>query len=169
MTIILTLLLSALPATALIVITTQSPVISVLALVLFTSFLACSLFIQGFAFVSILYVVVYVGAVAILFIFVIMMIDVRDAEITSTGLSYTKNLPLSFTLATLAFSTLSSVAILHPTVLTLPFHLTLQSDMQALASALYGYSAFHLILLSLLLLTAKIGPITLCIHAKNAH
>lgn len=175
-----TFLIYCLPVAALLVITTSSPVISVLALILFTTFLACILFLQGFSFVSLLYVVVYVGAVAILFLFVIIIINVRDSEIIHTGKSYTNFFPITFSVATLAFVTFYSTVPTHTVMsnntITMQStlgpgytHLFAFSDIQAFADAFYGYSAFHFLLVSLLLLTAIIGPIALCIHTHPSH
>lgn len=160
------MLQTLLPATALLVITTLSPIVSVLALVLFTTIMATILFSQGFTFVGLLYIVVYVGAVAILFIFVIMMIDVREAEIFNVGKAWTKILPVTFFIVGLALLTIS----LDFT----PIQFTnynnahqLLSETQSIAQAFYGFSAFHLVIVALLLLTAMIGPIALCLFSTR--
>jgi len=55
----------------------------------------------GINFIGISYVVIYVGAIAVLFLFVIMMINISLTDIIDTGKQYTKNLPLAFVVASL--------------------------------------------------------------------
>lgn len=49
----------------------------------------------GINFVGISYIIVYVGAIAVLFLFVIMMINIKLTDILETGSQYTKTLPLA--------------------------------------------------------------------------
>lgn len=62
---------------SLLVIVCKNPVYSILFLI--SSFLNCSLllFIIGIEFLAIIFIIVYVGAVAVLFLFVLMMLDLR--------------------------------------------------------------------------------------------
>ena len=70
-------------ASAVLVITTKNPVHSVLFLIL-CFFNAAGLFILlGAEFLAMILVVVYVGAVAVLFLFVVMMLDVDFTELRS--------------------------------------------------------------------------------------
>ncbi len=70
------------------VIAARNPVHSVLFLIL-TFFNAAGLFVLlGAEFLAMLLVVVYVGAVAVLFLFVVMMLDVDFAELKQGFLSY---------------------------------------------------------------------------------
>lgn len=73
---------------AIAVISARNPVHSVLFLIL-TFFTAAGLFVLlGAEFLAMLLVVVYVGAVAVLFLFVVMMLDVDFAELKQGFLSY---------------------------------------------------------------------------------
>ncbi len=75
-------------ASAFMVIAGRNPVTSVLFLIL-TFFNAAGLFILiGAEFLAMMLVVVYVGAVAVLFLFVVMMIDVDFAELRAGFLQY---------------------------------------------------------------------------------
>lgn len=75
-------------ASAFMVIAGRNPVTSVLFLIL-TFFNAAGLFILiGAEFLAMMLVVVYVGAVAVLFLFVVMMIDVDFAELRSGFLQF---------------------------------------------------------------------------------
>lgn len=65
------------------VIISKNPIISVLFLIgLFLS-IACYLLILGISFIGLSYLLVYVGAVSILFIFILMLINVRISELLS--------------------------------------------------------------------------------------
>ena len=73
------------------VITSRNPVHAVLFLIL-AFFNAAGLFVlQGAEFLAMILVIVYVGAVAVLFLFVVMMLDVNFAELRS---GFAKYLPI---------------------------------------------------------------------------
>src|ERR1044072_6212587 len=75
-------------AAAVMVISSRNPVHSVLFLIL-TFFNGAGLFIlMGAEFLALILVVVYVGAVAVLFLFVVMMLDVDFTELRRDMLSY---------------------------------------------------------------------------------
>ncbi len=68
-------------AAGFLVVTARNPVHSVLWLIL-TFFTAAGMFVlMGAEFVAMLLIIVYVGAVAVLFLFVVMMLDVNFAEL----------------------------------------------------------------------------------------
>lgn len=75
-------------AAAFMVVASRNPVHSVMFLIL-TFFSAAGLFIlMGAEFLALLLVMVYVGAVAVLFLFVVMMLDVDFVELKQGFLSY---------------------------------------------------------------------------------
>jgi len=82
-------------------ITSKNPVISVIFLI--TTFVQAAgyLILIGINFIGISYVVIYVGAIAVLFLFVIMMINIKLTDILETGTQYTKNLPLAIAIVSL--------------------------------------------------------------------
>ncbi len=90
-------------------ITSKNPVISVIFLISTFVLAAAYLILLGISFIGISYVVIYVGAIAVLFLFVIMMINIKLTDILETGSNYTKNLPLAITIITLFLSTLSAI------------------------------------------------------------
>jgi NADH-quinone oxidoreductase subunit J len=93
-------------ASALGVVSARNPVHSVLFLIV-TFFNAAGLFVLlGAEFLAMLLVVVYVGAVAVLFLFVVMMLDVDFAELKQGFLSY---LPLGALIALVLFGELALV------------------------------------------------------------
>lgn len=82
-------------------ISSTNPVISVIFLI---STFVCSagyLIMLGVQFIGISYIVIYVGAIAVLFLFVIMMININITDIVETGYNYTKNFPLSIIIISL--------------------------------------------------------------------
>src|ERR1041384_662509 len=75
-------------AAAVMVIAGRNPVHSVLFLIL-AFFNAAALFVlMGAEFLAMILVIVYVGAVAVLFLFVVMMLDVNFAELRQGFLQY---------------------------------------------------------------------------------
>ena len=83
------------------VIISKNPVISVLFLIGLFCGVSCYLLVLGLNFIALSYLLVYVGAVSILFIFILMLINVRISEL----LSYTSNsIPLAVLIA-ISFNT----------------------------------------------------------------
>src|SRR6266704_4197056 len=111
-------------------ITSKNPVISVIFLI--TTFVQAAgyLILIGINFIGISYVVIYVGAIAVLFLFVIMMINIKLTDILETGSQYTKNLPLAlaigslfiyeiFTIMPFSFNNVSIISVLLDILITL--------------------------------------------------
>ena len=73
--------------TSVLVITVKNPIVSVLFLI--GLFLSISVYLisLGFFFIGLSYILVYIGAISILFIFILMLINIRVSEL----LSETKN------------------------------------------------------------------------------
>ena len=66
---------------AILTITTRNPVISVLFLISLFVNIACYLILIEISFIGLSYITVYVGAIAILFLFVIFLLDIKLAEL----------------------------------------------------------------------------------------
>src|ERR1700723_1329595 len=81
------------------IIVTKNPIISVLYLILLFSSISCYLILIGINFIGISYLLVYVGAVSILFLFILMLINIRVSELVNDTKN---NTPLAI-LAILAF------------------------------------------------------------------
>ena len=96
-------------ASGILVITSNNPVISVLFLISVFLNVAGYLVLLGVAYLGLVYIIVYVGAIAILFLFVIIMLNIRLVELLDTGKEYTKNLPLGTLLCSLFFFELLSL------------------------------------------------------------
>ena len=74
-------------------------VISVIFLISVFLNAAGYLILTGINFLGISYILIYVGAITVLFLFVIMLLNIQLEEIVEVGSNYTKNLPLAFTIA----------------------------------------------------------------------
>lgn len=70
----------------------KNPIVSVLFLIGLFSTISCYLILIGLSFIGISYLLVYVGAVSILFIFILMLINIRISELLSGTNNY---LPLA--------------------------------------------------------------------------
>lgn len=83
------------------VITSKNPVIAVTFLISAFVNAAGYLILMGVGFIGISYIIIYIGAIAVLFLFVIMMINIKLTDILETGTQYTKNIPLALALGSL--------------------------------------------------------------------
>lgn len=86
------------------VIVSKNPIVSVLYLI--GLFLSISVFLmmQGLNFIGLSYLLVYVGAVSILFLFILMLINVRISEIVS---STSNSIPLGILVGTILYTIIS--------------------------------------------------------------
>lgn len=78
------------------VIVSRNPIVSVLFLIGLFFSVACYLILLGLDFIGLSYLLVYVGAVSILFLFILMLINVRISELTSEN---TNSIPLVIIIA----------------------------------------------------------------------
>lgn len=88
------LIISAI-SSAILVIISKNPVISVIFLISLVLNSALFLMVKGMPFLGISYILIYLGAIIVLFLFVIMMINIKLTDILETGYQYTKNIPLA--------------------------------------------------------------------------
>lgn len=65
------------------VIVSKNPIISILFLIGLFSSIACYLIVLGLSFIGLSYLIIYIGAVSILFLFILMLINVRISELQS--------------------------------------------------------------------------------------
>lgn len=88
------------------VIISKNPIVSVLFLIgLFLS-IACYLIIIGLSFIGLSYILVYVGAVSILFLFILMLINIRISELLSNT---SKSIALAVIIAICFYYTVNQV------------------------------------------------------------
>jgi NADH-ubiquinone oxidoreductase chain 6 len=81
------------------IVITKNPIVSVLYLILLFSSISCYLIFIGIVFIGLSYLLVYVGAVSILFLFILMLINIRVSELIGDT---NNNIPLAI-IAILAF------------------------------------------------------------------
>lgn len=89
----LLLLFISIIISAVMVVNTNNPVHSVFFLILSFLFGSMFLFLMRNEFLSIIFIVVYIGAIVVLFLFVIMMLNIKLIELKSSYITY---IPLSF-------------------------------------------------------------------------
>jgi NADH-ubiquinone oxidoreductase chain 6 len=94
---------------ALLVVTSKNPVMSVLFLISLFLHVSGYLVLLGLGFMGISYLILYIGAIAILFLFVVMMLNLQLAELNAMASEYTQNLPLGATFVFLLFVELFSM------------------------------------------------------------
>jgi NADH-quinone oxidoreductase subunit J len=148
------------------VILARNPVHSVLFLIL-AFFNAAGLFVLlGAEFLAMILVVVYVGAVAVLFLFVVMMLDVNFAALRR-GIH--QNIALGLIVGLVLLGELIFVAsgwISAPTAADAPEAVAQLSNTQALGSVLYTQYLYAFQLSGLILLVAMIGAIVLTLRRR---
>jgi len=157
-------------ASAFMVIAARNPVHSVLYLILaFVN--AAGLFVMtGAEFLAMILIVVYVGAVAVLFLFVVMMLDVDFAELRQGFIDY---LPVGMLVGVVLLIELVWVAgswaigLGVPRAITAPIApLTSVSNTEALGLVLYTRYIYFFQAAGLVLLVAMIGAIVLTLRHK---
>jgi NADH-ubiquinone oxidoreductase chain 6 len=67
------------------VITTKNPIQSLICLIALFGFIAVYLIFCGLTFIGFSYLIVYIGAVSILFLFILMLINIRSSELQSNN------------------------------------------------------------------------------------
>ena len=158
---------------ALAVVVARNPVRSVLFLILsFVS--AAGLFILlGAEFLGLILIVVYVGAVAVLFLFVVMMLDIDFAELRSGLLNY---LPVGAFVGLLLLVELILVAAitLAPDTQSAAVHpaspmpsLSEAANTDAIGRILYTDYIYFFQTAGIILLVAMIGAIVLTLRPRN--
>ncbi len=151
---------------ALMVVASRNPVHAVLFLIL-SFFNAAGLFILlGAEFLAMILVVVYVGAVAVLFLFVVMMLDIDFAELKRGAAQY---LPIGGLLAILLISELVIASVVKPTGLAAKLPAVAPAGMtntEALGHVLYTDYIFYFQTAGLVLLVAMIGAIVLTLRVR---
>ena len=148
-------------ASAIAVIFARNPVHSVLWLIVAFFNAAGLMLILGAEFIAMLVVIVYVGAVAVLFLFVVMMLDIDFASLRS---GFTRNLPFGIILALVLLAEIIiavSAWRAGPALSGRAIPETSQSNIVALGQLLYSRYLFPFEIAGLILLVAMVGAIVL--------
>ena len=157
------------------VIISKNPIVSVLFLIgLFLS-ISCYLILTGLNFIGLSYLLVYIGAVSILFLFILMLINVRInsiplAIILGGFFNYFVNYALPSMLMTYnsllyLFMTKSRVA--NVTSVSWDGYLAETSHITSIGNILYGNYSIWLIITSIILLLAMVGTIVITLKPQT--
>ena len=148
----------------LMVITSKNPVHSVLFLIL-AFFNAAGLFVLlGAEFLAMLLVVVYVGAVAVLFLFVVMMLDINFVELRE---GFQKYMPLGLGVGGLLLAELCITVFARASLKTDIVPMEGPHNTAAIGLVLYTDYVYLFQLAGLILLVAMIGAITLTLRKRE--
>ena len=148
-------------ASAVAVIFARNPVHSVLWLIVAFFNAAGLMLLMGAEFIAMLVVIVYVGAVAVLFLFVVMMLDIDFAQLRS---GFTRNLPFGLIIAFVLLAEIVVAAMgwkAGPTMSGHAIPAASQPNIVALGQLLYSRYLFPFELAGLILLVAMVGAIVL--------
>lgn len=154
---------------ALMVVFARNPVRAVLFLIL-AFFAAAGLFVlQGAEFLAMILVIVYVGAVAVLFLFVVMMLDIDFAELKA---GFSANAPLGALVAVVlaAMLALTGFAWVEAESARANLQAPTPADLNnvaALGALIYERYVLFFQLAGLVLLVAMIGAIVLTLRHKE--
>ena len=150
----------------------RNAVHSVLFLVLTFFNISCLLLLLGAEFFSFLLIIVYVGAIAVLFLFVIMMLNIKFNALLS---SFYTILPLTLILIFIFFNkfylVLNTTDLLRFCSYNIEWVSWLEeknvnSNIVVIGNVLYSYYSFLFLTAGLVLLVAMIGAIVLTMHYK---
>ena len=171
------------------IIVTKNPIISVLYLILLFACISCYLIFIGIKFIGISYLLVYVGAVSILFLFILMLINIRVSELISDT---NNNLPLALITIIAFFIPFSNLLPDAKTKFAMGFefnkllqdvtntkqisyvtsknwdgNLLDSTDIMSIGNIMYTSYSIWLLITSIILLLAMVGSIVITIKQKN--
>jgi len=164
------------------VITAKNPIHSVLFLVLVFFNISGLLIILGVEFLALLFLIVYVGAIAVLFLFIIMMLSIKIPEYKTVLYRY---LPIGIILGAgflfeiliifrseLSFLIISPFSEINLQGYYLNFIISWNStiinitNIEIFSSVLYTEYVYLFILSGIILLVSMVGAITLTLHRR---
>lgn len=158
------------------IITSKNPIVSVLYLILLFSSISCYLIFIGLNFLGLSYLLVYVGAVSILFLFILMLINIRVSELISDT---TNNIPLGIFTIIAFYVPLSETTPSNENIIMNKESINYVSshswdgaiidisDITSIGNIMYSSHSMWLIITSIILLLAMVGSIVITIKQKN--
>ena len=154
-------------ASAAMVVVSRNPVYSVLFLIL-AFFNAAALFLLiGAEFIAMILIIVYVGAVAVLFLFVVMMLDINVEELRK---GFTRYLPVGVAVALIVVVEIGHVIWFKSQglrFLTVPQSMPADhSNTKELGAVLYTEHVYAFEIASVILLLAIVAAITLTMRKR---
>ena len=170
------------------IIISKNPIVSVLHLIVLFSSISCYLIFLGAKFIGLSYLLVYVGAVSILFLFILMLINIRVSELISDTnnniplailtilgffIPYNKILPDTKTADSLNFKEIYSndsdifSEIYHVSSNNWDSNLVDIYDIISIGNVMYTNLSMWLIITSIILLLAMVGSIVITIKQQS--
>lgn len=165
------------------VIITKNPILSVLFLIALFASVSGHLILSGLNFLGLAYLLVYIGAVSILFLFILMLINVRISELFSDSIN---SIPLAILIGIFFLFFVGGVLPLIDIFMKqLPWifkielktatspswdgYLAENSHITSIGNTLYGNYAMWLIITTVILLLAMVGCIVITLKDKNSN
>lgn len=164
------------------VIISKNPIVSVLFLIgLFLS-ISAYLILTGLNFIGLSYLLVYIGAVSILFLFILMLINVRISELLVDSINsiplavlvgsffnyFVSNLlPYMIMTNNLVYHFTIKKKLTHVTSVSWDGYLAETSHISSIGNILYGNYSIWLIITSIILLLAMVGCIVITLKEKK--
>ena len=165
------------------VIISNNPIISVLFLIgLFLS-ISCYLILTGLNFLGLAYLLVYIGAISILFLFILMLINVRISELSIDSLN---SIPLAILVGSFFNYAVNSILphmiitfnnllyyvnivtrLANVTSMSWDGYLAETSHITSIGNILYGNYSIWLIITSIILLLAMVGAIVITLKPQT--
>lgn len=166
----------------------KNPVVSVLFLISLFSIISIYLILIGLTFIGLSYLLVYIGAVSILFLFILMLINIRISELVSTNNNY---IPLAVLSMIILVYILGQKIVINVIELNILKYFTFSffeksfkesinysnsiswdtslidiTHISAIGNIMYSSYSLWLIMISLILLLAMVGSIVISIGSK---
>ena len=165
------------------VIITKNPILSVLFLIALFASVSGHLILSGLNFLGLAYLLVYIGAVSILFLFILMLINVRISELFSDSIN---SIPLAILIGIFfiffvggALSLIETLNNEYPWFFAIELetvtstrwdgNLAETSHITSIGNTLYGNYAMWLIITTVILLLAMVGCIVITLKDKNSN
>lgn len=164
------------------VIVSKNPIVSVLFLIGLFLCIAAYLILTGLNFIGLSYLLVYIGAVSILFLFILMLINVRISELLIDSIN---SIPLAILIGGLFNYFVNNVLPYMVMTNSLLYHFTIKkqltnvtsvswdgylaetSHITAIGNVLYGNYSIWLIITSIILLLAMVGAIVITLKPQT--
>ena len=164
-------------------IVSRNPIVSVLFLIgLFLS-ISCYLILTGLNFLGLAYLLVYIGAISILFLFILMLINVRISELSIDSLN---SIPLAILVGSFFNYAVNSILphmiitfnnllyyvnivtrLANVTSMSWDGYLAETSHITSIGNILYGNYSIWLIITSIILLLAMVGAIVITLKPQT--
>lgn len=164
------------------IVITKNPIVSVLYLILLFSNISCYLIFIGINFIGLSYLLVYVGAVSILFLFILMLINIRVSELIGDT---NNNIPLAIFTTLAFFIPISDILprsekdsnpllffihkpeqISHVSSFNWDNTILNNTDISSIGNIMYTSHFIWLIITSIILLLAMVGSIIITIKQR---